>query len=221
LVINGGNILITKSYEGLEAANVVVNGGTINLVSTDDGINAADGTAAVPMQRPGRPGQSGGQGGSSASTNCAITINGGNITVNAGGDGIDSNGNVWISGGVTVVHGPTSSGDNSLDSDGTFFIDGGTLIAAGPSGGMAQNPSATSTQYSLSFTFGSRKSAGTQVVLKDSGGKTIADYTAAKQFQSLIISSPDLVNGGSYSVYVGNTLSKTCNVSSKVTSVSL
>ncbi|GHV28364.1 hypothetical protein AGMMS4952_11820 [Spirochaetia bacterium] len=217
-VINGGTISITKSYEGLEAANVVVNGGTISIVSSDDGINAADGTTTTsPPQRPGRPGQ----GGTSASTNCAITINGGNITVNSGGDGIDSNGNVWISGGLIVVHGPASSGDNSLDSDGTFFIDGGTLIAAGPSGGMAQNPSTTSTQYSLSFTFKSKQNAETQVVLKDSGGNTIAAYTAAKQFQSLIISSPDLVNGGVYSLYTGNTLSKTCTVSNKVTTVSL
>ncbi|GHV87216.1 hypothetical protein AGMMS50255_5120 [Spirochaetia bacterium] len=215
-VINGGNISITKSYEGLEAAQVIVNGGTINLVSSDDGINAADGSAAAaPIQRPGRPGQG------SSSTNCAITINGGNITVNAGGDGIDSNGNVWISGGLIVVHGPASSGNGALDSDGTFFIDGGTLLAAGVSGGMTQNPSTTSTQYSLSFTFKSKQNAGTHAVLKDSGGKTIGDYTAAKQFQSLIISSPDLVKGGTYSLYVGDTLLKTCTVSGTVTTVSL
>ncbi|GHT74030.1 hypothetical protein FACS1894124_3300 [Spirochaetia bacterium] len=221
-VINGGKISITKSYEGLEAAKVVVNGGTINLVSSDDGINAADGTTAapgMPMQRPGQGGPGGG-GGAAANTNCAITINGGNITVNSGGDGIDSNGNVWISGGVVVVHGPTSSGDGALDSDGTFFIDGGVLLAAG-STGMAQTPSTTSTQYSLSFSFKSRQSAGTVLVLKDSGGKTIGEYTAAKQFQSLIISSPDLVKGGEYSLYAGETLLKTGTVSGIVTSVSL
>ncbi|AEF85366.1 clostridium cellulosome enzyme, dockerin type I [Treponema primitia ZAS-2] len=222
-VINGGNISITKSYEGLEAAKVVVNGGTINMTASDDGINAADGTSTTPMQRPGPgggPGWQPGQGGMAANTNCAITINGGNITVNAGGDGIDSNGNVWISGGFIVVHGPTSSGDGALDSDGTFFIDGGVLLAAG-SAGMAQKPSTTSTQYSLAFTFSGRKNVGTQVVVKDSKGETMADYTGAKQFQSLIISSPDLVNGGVYSVYIGNALSKTFTVSSKVTSVSL
>jgi hypothetical protein len=218
-VINGGNISIAKSYEGIEAAKVVINGGVINLTASDDGINAADGTAAAnpnPMQRPGQPGQ----GGASANTNCAITINDGRITVNAGGDGIDSNGNVWIKGGSIVVHGPTSSGNGALDSDGSFYIDGGTLIAAGATG-MNQTPSTTSAQYTLSFTFNSNKSAGTTVVLKDSAGKTMVEYTAAKEFRSLIISSPELVSGGVYSVYVEGALAKTCTVSGKVTSVSL
>jgi hypothetical protein len=202
MVIDSGTINILKSVEGIEGAQVIIRGGTISLVSSDDGINASDGT-------------------DSGVTNLFIAISGGNITVNAGGDGIDANGTAIITDGVVTVHGPTSMGNSALDADRGILVNGGLLIAAGPGGRMAQTPESNSTQYSLALQFNSTKSAGTVVSVKDAGGKTLAAYTAAKQFQLLVISSPDFVSGGRYSVYVGNTLATTCTVSDKVTSVGL
>lgn len=40
LTVNGGNITITESYEGLEGARIFINGGKISLFASDDGINA-------------------------------------------------------------------------------------------------------------------------------------------------------------------------------------
>ncbi|GMO43888.1 MAG: carbohydrate-binding domain-containing protein [Termitinemataceae bacterium] len=225
-VINGGNISISKSYEGIESAQVIINGGTINLTSSDDGINGSDGSSGtsgssfnvLAMQRPGNGDHSGG----SANTNCAIVINGGNITVNSSGDGIDSNGNVWINGGYVIVHGPSSSGDEALDSDGSFFMDGGTVLAAGPAGGMTQTPpSADSAQYSIVFTFSKTLNEGTSLTLKDSNGKTVANFAAAKSFRTFVITSPNLKNGSTYSLYSGATLKNTTSISSKVSSVTI
>lgn len=63
----------------------------------------------------------------------------------AGGDGIDSNGDLNVSGGEIYVSGPTSDGDSALDYDGAATITGGTIVASGYSG-MAQNFGSDSTQ---------------------------------------------------------------------------
>lgn len=65
----------------------------------------------------------------------------------AGGDGIDSNGDLNVSGGEIYVSGPTSDGDSALDYDGAATITGGAIVAAGYSG-MAQNFGSDSTQGS-------------------------------------------------------------------------
>ena len=71
-----------------------------------------------------------------------LTINGGYLYVNAGGDGLDSNGSIERTGGTVIVNGPTNDGNGPLDYLGTFNISGGLLVAVGSSG-MAQAPSAT------------------------------------------------------------------------------
>lgn len=65
----------------------------------------------------------------------------------AGSDGIDSNGDLNVSGGEIYVSGPTSDGDSALDYDGAATVTGGTIVAAGYSG-MAQNFGSDSTQGS-------------------------------------------------------------------------
>ena len=254
LVIDGGTISITKSYEGLEAAKIVINGGTINLFSSDDGINAAvsgsgsnEGGRVGEVfngQRPGGrmggygaapfnadPGTGGVRGGNRAgfgmnggNSECFIIITGGNITVNSGGDGIDSNGSALMTGGTLIVHGPVRSGDGALDTDGGFIVKGGLLIAAGAAG-MTQAPGNASTQYSAAITFRQVKSAGTRVLVQDASGRTIADYTSAKTFQSFIVSASGLSSAQQYSVTVssGNTpaVKSSFTIGSIVTSASI
>ena len=128
-----------------------------------------------------------------------ILISGGTITVNAGGDGIDSNGSVEISGGNTIVYGPTDGGNGALDSNGEFLVSGGTLLAIGSSG-MAESPSTNSSQGWLQAS--ASGNANSTVTIKDSSGKVLANIKATKTFQNVVFSSADVSNGQSYTVSV-------------------
>lgn len=193
LTVAGGKIDIQQSYEGLEGLSIDISGGEISLVSSDDGLNAAGGSDG---------GGDNWGGGMAAVEGCYIHISGGTLTVDAGGDGIDSNGDLTISGGTTVVYGPTNSGNGAIDSNGTAAISGGTLLAAGSSG-MAEGFGHSSTQGSILYTLGAAQAAGTRVTLKDSSGKVLAEFTPAKQFQTLNLSVPGLTEGGTYTLTVG------------------
>ncbi len=122
--------------------------------------------------------------------------------VNADGDGLDSNGNLYLDGGTVIVNGPTNSGNGALDYDGTCTITGGTLIAAGAAG-MAQSPTSSSTQnvVSVSSPLTGRRHYGDSIV--DESGTSVITCSPTKQFQSVIISSPLLTGGSTYTVYYG------------------
>ncbi len=197
LAVSDGTIDIAKSYEGLEGTAIDIFGGTISLVASDDGLNAAGGADGSSIS--GRAGQNTFDSDSSAS----ITISGGSLTIDAGGDGIDSNGDLTVSGGTVYVSGPTNSGNGALDYAGTGTITGGVLIAAG-STGMAQNFGSGSTQGSLLYNFTSEQSAGTAVTLADGDGNVLASFTPEKQFQSVVVSAPGIVSGGTYTLTVGS-----------------
>ena len=144
-------------------------------------------------------GNGGGMGAFENNANCYISISGGTINVNAQGDGIDSNGSIYITGGTVTVSGPTNSGNGGLDYAGTADITGGTVIVAG-STGMAQGFSETSTQYSILHNLDAASAAGTTITLTDASGNTLVSYTPAKQYQSIVISTPDLEEGATYTL---------------------
>lgn len=199
ITITGGYIEIGKSYEGIEASVIEIRNGIIDITASDDGINVGGGTDDPALG--GRPGQDNFN--SAAAGTRKMTVSGGVIKINAAGDGMDINGSLYVSGGVITIYGPTDNGNGALDYDGVFEISGGTLVAAG-SIGMAQTPSSSSSQYSLSIGYSSVQSAGTAVKLLDSSGKEILSFTAAKQFQSVVISSPALAKGSTYTVVCGS-----------------
>ncbi len=191
LAVTGGIINIEKSYEGIESKIIDLSGGTINIIASDDGINAAGDTEGS-----------------------TLTISGGDIKVNAAGDGIDVNGSAYMTGGSVLVSGPTNNGNAALDYDGVFEVSGGTLLVAGSSG-MAQAPSTSSTQYTIANTVGTQ-TAGTIAKLVDSSGKTIASFTPAKDYQHVVISSPDIKKGSTYTLYAGSTEIETFTISEAV-----
>lgn len=195
LEISGGTVAISQCYEGLEGKTVLVSGGQIQLTASDDGVNAADGTAsstAVP--------------GMAASSDVWIRVTGGVLSVNASGDGLDTNGNLYLEGGTVLVNGPTSGGDSALDYDGTCEITGGVLAAAG-SPAMLQVPGQSSTQNTLTVVYSSAQAAGTLVTLADQNGVPLFSFTPEKQYQSIIISTPELQQGAAYSLYSGGSVS--------------
>lgn len=196
LVITEATIDIQRSYEGLEGATVTISGGDIDIVATDDGINSAGGSDDTD-------GSGGffGMDNFSSSGDYWLLIEGGNIYINSSADGVDSNGDFTMTGGTLMIDGPTSGGDGALDYEGTFLMNGGTLIAAG-STGMAMGTSSGSEQPALMVTFTSSQAAGTKVELKNSDGNVIAEFTPSKQFQSIVISSADMVQGETYKLYL-------------------
>jgi len=198
LTIKGGKVNISKSYEGIESEQITISDGEVNITASDDGVNVSGGKDQSAMNE--RPGQNT----FTSSGNSKLNIDGGYISVNAMGDGLDSNGSIYMTGGTVVVSGPTNNGNGALDYDGVFEMSGGKLIAAGSSG-MAQTPSEESTQNSIIMNFSNVQQAGTIVHLEDSEGNTVATYAPEKQYQSVVICSPELKKGTTYTLYSGGT----------------
>ena len=196
LTITGGAIHISESYEGLEGLHIVVSGGDITLTASDDGLNAAGGTDSSGFTG-GRDGMFGpGMGGSNGS----ITIAGGTLRITASGDGIDANGTLDITGGHTTVCGPTQGDTATLDYDSRATISGGTFIGTGASG-MAQSFS-TSPQGVFAVSVG-QQAAGTEITLMDKSGNVVISHTPELNFAVVILSSPQIITGETYTISVG------------------
>jgi len=194
-VINGGTLTIKKSYEGIEGQRIDITGGVISILASDDGLNAAGGADA-----------SGLGGGSKqdmfiANEDCTISISGGKIRIDASGDGVDSNGSVSVTGGETYVSGPTNNGNAAFDYNGDASITGGIFVAAG-SVGMAQNFGSASTQGTMLVNLSSAQT-GT-ITLADESGTVLVTYTPEKQYQSVVISVPDVEQGKTYLLTCGS-----------------
>ena len=131
-----------------------------------------------------------------------IILAGGTLTVDAEGDGIDSNGTFTISGGSLVVNGSVQGGNGPLDASGDITITGGTVWALGTSD-MLQGFAQGSTQASITANIAG--AAGQTLIILDANGKEVARQTASKDFQAVIMSSADLVDGQTYTIQVDGT----------------
>ena len=140
LTVNGSDINIVNSYEGLEGSTVNINDGNLYVVSKDDGINGI------------------------ATSGAAITVSGGTLYVYAGGDGIDSNsrtsyGGIVFSGGRLLII-STGNGNSAIDSEQGYSYTGGSVVAIMPRGGMSdeatrcQNFSSVANYATLSLSEG-------------------------------------------------------------------
>lgn len=206
LNISGGRIVIDALNEGLEARVLNLSGGELEITAQDDGLNATDkrtdidtdtGTEAETAADIRR----GGKG--KSHSEASIKISGGVIRIDAEGDGVDSNGSFYMSGGELYVAGPSSGGDSALDYDIEASISGGIVVAADQSG-MAQNFGEASTQGAILVNTSAQNAAGSDIVLLDSEGKELLAWTMQKSYNSVVISTPEIQAGSSYTVKTGD-----------------
>lgn len=183
LKIIGGDVTVKKSYEGIEGATVEILGGKLDVTAFDDGINAANSDLGRYA--------------------FYILIAGGDITVNAGGDGVDSNGTIKIIGGNLYVYGPTANDNAALDADSGIIIVGGNVCAVG-SAGMVENPSENSSQCYVSLTLTSSAVENTEITIKNSDGELLLQIKPPKKYQSVIVSLSEFVKGETYTISVGD-----------------
>lgn len=150
------------------------------------------------MERGGQaPGGQGGAPGASDS-NCLIQINGGKVVLDSQGDGVDSNGNVEITGGTLLVNGPSSDGDGAFDYDGEAAISGGTVLMAGTVG-MAQSFTSGIQAFALVQASGL---AGSVIEATDADGNVIATLTATRAFGCVLVSGAGVSDGDTITVSV-------------------
>lgn len=134
-------------------------------------------------------------------SNGSIVISGGSIYMNASGDGIDADGTLEISGGYTVVCGPTQGDTATLDYDSSAIITGGTFIGTGSS--MMAQTFSDSQQGVIAVSVGDQ-AAGTQITLTDGSGKALISYNPELSFAVVILSSPNILQGETYTLTVGS-----------------
>ena len=132
IYINGGTITVSTSGsngEGIESKNTLdINGGEITIMAYDDAINAAQ----------------------------DLTVSGGRVFAYAkNNDGMDSNGNMYIKGGLVYAiskSSPEVALDANTEEQKKLYVSGGTIIAIG---GLESGASLTQTCYKASsFTKG-------------------------------------------------------------------
>lgn len=163
--------------------------------------NGTTGTGQQGMGQPPQGGMPGGGGGTFEVVDAAINVSGGHVTVNAEGDGIDSNGVTTLSGGTLIVNGPSQGGNAALDTNGDLLLNGATVLS-GSTADMFEDPSTNSTSGYLKLTNSSGFEQGSTVQVADSSGKVVANYKVTKSnVQLVLVSSSSIVKGQSYTVY--------------------
>ena len=159
----------------------------------DPGNAPSDGDAPQMMQ--GGPGGGG-------NSELYIKITGGTLTVSADGDGLDSNGGLLVTGGTTIVYGPTSDGDSALDYDGSAIVSGGILAAIG-SAGMVESFDEASTQPVITYYCTETQSADTTITLTDSDGSALFTVTPEKAYASIVLTCPEMKLDATYTLTAG------------------
>lgn len=186
MYINGGEIWVRctggEGSEGIESKSTMdVTGGTVMAYCYDDALNSSG----------------------------AMTFSGGYVFgMGTGNDGIDSNSTLKVTGGVVIACGTTVP-EGGFDCDeNTFTVTGGTLIGIG---GTTSTPTQSVTTQPVAIIGGSSISSGSFFTVADGSGNNILAFKVpvsyTQQGYTLLLSSPNMKQGSSYTVSTGATVS--------------
>ena len=225
VTFTGGTYTFDTADDAVHSSSdIVVNDGTFAIRAGDDAFHAdndltfENGTVTIESSYEGLEGKN-------------ITVKGGEVSITASDDGINSvdkenlaagmfssdGSTVTFSGGTVIVD---AAGDG-IDSNGSVLINGGTLIVYGP-----VNSANGALDYAGTFTVESGKlmaggasgmamtpssskinvlvvgtSGSGTVTVKDDSGNTVAEYTSEKSYQHLVIADEAIKTGETYTVY--------------------
>ncbi len=189
-----GSVIINESYEGVEAAHIHLLGGTTNVTAIDDGWNAASKAVSGAESTKGKKNR-----------DYDIIVSDGEHHVLAGGDAIDSNGSIFISGGLTYAASSNTMKEVPIDYPMVCEcrVTGGVLVASGGYGRNTQHVTLAANQASVLLKWKENQTAGTPVTLLVDGQEVLS-FAPAADFKCVIVSAPALQVGQQLTVQQGD-----------------
>lgn len=184
-------ITITSGSEGIEGRYVNLKKGQITINAGDDAINATEWTTKDDADLSHLKNSK-----KDIENEVAIVISGANISGIGKDDGVDSNGNLYITDGSLKIQSITDY-SSAIDYDGTGFASGGTTWAIGHMGFAQGFSKGTKQAYIAAIVSGL---AGDTITITDSKGHIVAKTKADVDFDHVIFSNKTIKAGKTYTV---------------------
>ena len=195
VLISGGNFNILDSWEGIEGLNVTITGGNFYIIARDDGINARR-HRSLPVTEDTIDARIE----SCLTDEVFIRITGGVIEIYAYGDGLDSNGNLFIDGGQVRITAPSYLMEGAIDYIGIFVLTGGEIITAG----SMYTHDVRATQPIIYMRYDRLHDAGSLIEIRDASNNPVLVYESRAPFSATVFSSPLFEIGGRYYPYIND-----------------
>ncbi|MBQ7010380.1 MAG: carbohydrate-binding domain-containing protein [Clostridia bacterium] len=214
ILINGGRIIADTADVCIFAeGSLHVNGGAIKLSSGGDAITANNAfyqsagalyvTKALNAVTATKVLIKGGETSLICSENAVkategAEVGGGYLIIDSGKCGITA-ATLLLSGGVTLIAPPADGTSLTVNANTAAY--GGVLVAAGNSNGINDTAKQPAVLEKIAV-----QSGGTSLALTDEKGNVVASFTSSRGFDNVLITSPKLRAGKTYTVNVGGTL---------------
>ena len=196
---------ILKSYEAIEAMTITIYSGKIVATATDDGINASGNSDDSPRPGPHQLFSRGSKGFNlrarpQGNASYYISIYDGEIYVFCDGDGIDSNGNIFIHGGDIKVFSQGNRDNEPVDHDGNFTLFNGDLLGVG-SKGMEYIHAGIKKGNEMYAYYSGAITKGQTLKIKDENNNVIKEGEITKDINYIFFSSLKLNKNCNFYVY--------------------
>ena len=210
LIVNGNDGILNvtgqqKDGRGIGAkSTLTMDGGNVNVKSLGDGL-------AGKM----------------------VSINYGTVSISSDGDGIKSDEDTVLNGGMIYVaesgankRAEKSDEENSENGDENaeievakgYTVHGGTLVMLG-SEGTLETPTDNSTQCIVAWDFPTTYKTGANIRLVDIYGNILIEYNANEDFRTLILSNDLITEENNYTLYIDGQAIQSVDISSTITVV--